>query len=95
MQQTQLKQPQETWIKVLSKGVITIPKEFREQLGLEEGDVAKAKVIGNALVIQSRKTADYSNYRLFTKEQIDKFVEEDQLPEPQASEVEKRLSDLQ
>ena len=94
MQQTQLNQPQETWIKVLSKGVITIPKEFREQLGLEEGDVAKAKVVGNALVIQSRKTADYSDYRLFTKEQIDKFVEEDQLPEPLATEVENRLSDL-
>ncbi|MGH7203454.1 MAG: AbrB/MazE/SpoVT family DNA-binding domain-containing protein [Candidatus Levyibacteriota bacterium] len=84
--------PQETWIKVLSKGVITIPKEFREQLGLEEGDVAKAKVVGNALVIQSRKVSEYSDYRLFTKEQIDAWVKEDVLPEPLANQTEKYWS---
>jgi bifunctional DNA-binding transcriptional regulator/antitoxin component of YhaV-PrlF toxin-antitoxin module len=50
-------QPQETWIKVLSKGVITIPKEFRDQLGLEEGDVAKAKIeeyLQNNILSESR-----------------------------------------
>jgi AbrB family looped-hinge helix DNA binding protein len=57
MQTQNQMQPQETWIKVLSKGVITIPKEFRERLGLEEGDVAKAKVVGDKLIIQSRKGA--------------------------------------
>ncbi len=79
--------PQETWIKVLSKGVITIPKEFREQLGLEEGDVAKAKVVGDTLIIQSRKVAQYKDYRLFTKEQINRMVKEDQLPEPLATQT--------
>lgn len=92
MQQIQTK-PQETWIKVLSKGVITIPKEFREQLGLEEGDVAKAKVVGDKLVIQSRKVFEYKNYRTFTKEQIDEWVKEDQLPEPLASQTKNYWSD--
>ena len=91
--QTQAK-PQETWIKVLSKGVITIPKEFREQLDIKEGDVAKARVEGDKLIIQSRKITPYEDYRRFTKAQIDKWVKEDQLPEPLASEVEKRWSDL-
>jgi AbrB family looped-hinge helix DNA binding protein len=91
--QTQIK-PQETWIKVLSKGVITIPKEFREQLGLEEGDVAKAKIEGNKLVIQSRKVAQYAEYRTYSKEELDQFAKEDQLPEPLASKVEKSLSNL-
>jgi len=83
-------QPQETWIKVLSKGVITIPKEFRDQLGLEEGDVAKAKIKGDNLVIQSRKVAQHTEYRTFSKSQIDEFVKEDQLPQPLATEVQKR-----
>lgn len=91
--QTQLK-PQETWIKVLSKGIITIPKEFRRQLGLEEGDVARVKVVGNTLVIQSRKVAEYEEYRLFGKKEIDRWVAEDQLPEPLATETKKRWSDL-
>ena len=83
-------QPQETWIKVLSKGVITIPKEFREQLGLEEGDVTKAKIEGDNLVIQSRKIAQYAEYRTFSKAQIDEFIKEDQLPQPLATEMQKR-----
>ncbi len=91
--QTQTK-PQETWIKVLSKGVITIPKEFREQLDIKEGDVAKARIDGDKLIIQSRKASHYKDYRVYTKKQIDEWVKEDQLPEPLASEVEKRWSDL-
>lgn len=92
--QLQQTKSQETWVKVLSKGVITIPKEFREQLGLAEGDVAKIKVVGDKLVIQSRENAAYDNYRVFSKEQIDQWVKEDQLPEPLASEVEKHLTEL-
>lgn len=91
--QTQVKQP-EAWIKVLSKGVITIPKDMRQQLGIEEGDVAKAKVVGDKLVIESRKTAQNEELRIYTKEQIDEFVKEDQLPEPLAKKVAKRWSDI-
>jgi len=91
--QTQM-QSQETWIKVLSKGVITIPKEFREQLGIEEGDVAKAKVVGDKLIIQSRKVAQYEAYRLYSKEALEKMTQEDQLPEPLATEAQNRWSDI-
>lgn len=93
MQTQQQNKPQGTWIKVLSKGVITIPKEFRKQLGLEEGDVAKAKVEGDKLIIQSRKVAHYAEYRKFTKKQIDEFVKEDQLPEPLATQTKNYWSD--
>ena len=85
-------QPQETWVKVLSKGVITIPKEMRLQLGLEEGDVAKAKIVGDSLVIQSRKVAEYEEYRVFSKKQLEEWVKEDQLPEPLASQTAKYWS---
>ena len=91
--QVQIK-PHETWIKILSKRVITIPKEFREKLGLEEGDIAKAKIEGDKLVIQSRKVAQYAEYRTYSKEELDQFEKEDQLPEPLASKVEKSLSNL-
>lgn len=93
MQTLQPTKPQDTWVKVLSKGVITIPKEFRKQLGLEEGDVAKAKVEGDKLIIQSRKSATNEDYRIFTKKQIDTWVREDQLPEPLASQTEKYWSE--
>lgn len=85
---------QEAWIKVLSKGIITIPKNFREELGLNEGDVAKARIDGDRLIIESRKTAAYKEYRTFSKEQIEQWAKEDQLPEPLASQTEKYWSDL-
>ncbi len=84
-------QPQEAWIKVLAKGVITIPKGFREKLGLKEGEVAKARVVGNQLIIESREAADY---RLYSKEEIKNMVKEDQLSEPEASDSKKYWSDL-
>jgi len=69
---------------------MTIPKEFRDQLGLEESDVAKVKIEGDNLVIQSRKVAQYAEYRKFSKAQIDEFIKEDQLSQPLATEVQKR-----
>lgn len=87
-------QPQETWIKILSKGIITIPKEMRLQLGIEEGDVAKAKVVEDKLIIESRKTAQYKELRVYSKKQLDTFVKEDQLPKPLANKVANRWSDL-
>lgn len=55
---------QEEWVKILSKGLITIPKSFRDELGLKEGEIAKVKKIGKRLVIEPReipkKQADLS-----------------------------------
>lgn len=87
-------QPQEAWIKILTKGVITIPKEFRKQLHLDEGDVAKVKIVGDKLILQSRKATEYKNYRLYTKKQIAAMVKEDQLPEPLATQTAKYWSDI-
>lgn len=93
MQIQQQGKPQETLIKVLSKGLIAIPKSFRDKLGLKEGDVAKAKVIDDKLIIQSRKVAQYADYRVFTKKQIDEWVKEDKLPEPLATQTKNYWSD--
>ena len=30
---------QEEWVNVLSKGLITIPKKMRDEVGIKEGDV--------------------------------------------------------
>lgn len=38
-------------IKVLQKGKITIPADFRERLGISEGDYLKLEIVGNRLVL--------------------------------------------
>ncbi|SRR6266496_5131460 len=65
--QTQTPQePQETWVRVLKKGIVTLPKAMREKAGIKEGDVAKATLIGNMIVIEPRAVV-YEG-RVFTKE---------------------------
>ena len=91
MQIQQQNRPQEMWIKVLAKGVITIPKKYREKLRLKEGEVARARIVGSKLIIESREAADY---RLYSKEEIEQMVKEDQLAEPLASRTKKYWSDL-
>lgn len=43
---------------------------------------------------KEKEVTDEKNYRVFSKEQIDEWVKEDQLPEPLASKVAKRWSDI-
>ena len=38
-------------VKILQHGQITIPKKFREILGLKKGDLAEAKLDGDRIVI--------------------------------------------
>lgn len=67
----------EEWVKVLAKGMITIPKPFREELGIKEGEVARIKKIGSRLVIEPRELVDYEVY---SKQEFKNMLKEDRLP---------------
>ncbi len=74
--QTQL--VQEEWLKVLSKGMITIPKNWREELGIEEGKMVQAKKVANQVIIEPMiKPAPY---RIYTKVELRQFLKDDRLP---------------
>lgn len=67
---------QEEWVRILGKGMITIPKSWRDELGLIEGEVVKAKKVGNKVIIESGEPAPY---RIFSDVEIKKWLKEDQL----------------
>ena len=69
------------WIKVLGKGMVTLPKKWRDEMGLQEGDVIKAKKEGDKIVLESSQ-AQNAPYRVFSSTEIDEFLKEDELPEP-------------
>ncbi|PIR63473.1 MAG: hypothetical protein COU64_04360 [Candidatus Pacebacteria bacterium CG10_big_fil_rev_8_21_14_0_10_40_26] len=48
----QVQPAQEEWIKILSNGLITIPKAWREQTGIREKDVLKAKLVDNKIILE-------------------------------------------
>lgn len=91
MQFPQRSASEEIWIKILPKGLITIPKKIRKRLGIQEGDVAKARISGNEIIIKPRKS---SNFRLFTDEEIKEWVARDKLPAKLAKKAKALWADI-
>ncbi len=81
------------WLKVLGKGMVTIPKQWRDELGIEEGAVVKARKQGNKVVIETQGTTTVP-YRIYSDAEINKFLKEDQLPGQLAKKVKKQLAHL-
>lgn len=81
------------WLRVLGKGMVTLPKKWREDLGIAEGDIVKAKKEGNKVVIETQQ-ASLAPYRVYSNEEIEEFLKEDPLPEPLNQKVRKNLSSL-
>ncbi|OGK21651.1 hypothetical protein A3C23_02645 [Candidatus Roizmanbacteria bacterium RIFCSPHIGHO2_02_FULL_37_13b] len=84
-------QTQTEWVKILSKGMVTIPKSFRDALGIKEGEVARIKKVGKRLIIEARDTVDYEVY---DDKEFKKILEEDKLPKNKAIEAQSIWSDL-
>ncbi|MEK9179432.1 MAG: AbrB/MazE/SpoVT family DNA-binding domain-containing protein [Patescibacteria group bacterium] len=91
MQQPQTLVQSDTWIKILPKVLITIPKKMRLKLGIKDGDVAQVKISGNSIVIKPRESAEY---RLFTDKEIKEWAEEDKLPLELASKAKTMWEDI-
>lgn len=81
----------ESWIKILPKGLITIPKKMRLKLGIKDGDVAQVKISGNAIIIEPREAVEY---RLFTDKEIKEWEKEDKLPTELASKAKAMWQDI-
>ncbi len=75
--QTTTQSPNEAWIKILGNGLITIPKSFRNELGIREGEIARIKKVGKRLVIESKDVADYEVY---DDKEFEQMLKEDVLP---------------
>lgn len=82
----------EEWIRVLTKGMITIPKVFRDELGMKEGEIAKIRKVGKRLVIEPREIADYEVY---SDKELAEMLAEDKLPGKLAKNAEQIWSDLE
>lgn len=77
MQTSNINQHQEAWVRILNKGMITIPKSFRDILGIKEGEVAKMKKVGKKLIIEPREVTDYEVY---SNQELQEMIKDDKLP---------------
>lgn len=67
----------EEWLRVLGKGMITIPKSWREEYGLKEGNIVKAKKTSKGIIIEPQEKK--VPYRIYSKQELNRFIKEDQL----------------
>ena len=82
--------PQEEWIRVLGKGMITIPKNWRDELNIEEGEMIKAKKLGDKLIIE--KTQKATLYRIFSNKEIKQWLKEDNLDLDLSTKIDKKFN---
>lgn len=79
---------EEEWVRILGKGMVTIPKSWRDELGLEEGEVVRAKKVGNKVIFEAQIPAPY---RIFSDEEIKGWLKEDQLFPQLSSKINEKI----
>lgn len=92
MKQITTNTSQEEYLRILGKGMVTIPKAWRDELGLKEGEMVKAQKIGNRMIIESE--AEAVPYRIFSNEEIEEWLKEDRLPQTLAQKIDNKLQSL-
>jgi AbrB family looped-hinge helix DNA binding protein len=76
-------------VKILPKGLVTIPKKLRQDIGLEENSLARIKKEGNRLILEPVNIISYP-LRDYSVAEINKFIKEDRLS-PQLARKAKKL----
>lgn len=82
------------WLKILGKGMVTLPKKWRDEMGIETGDVVKAQKEGDRVIIEAPKPIKKVPYRVYSDAEIDSFLKEDEIPSDLLHKVQKDLSSL-
>lgn len=79
----------EEWLRILDKGMVTIPKSWREELGLSKGEIVKAQKVGNRVIIESQQ--EQVPYRVYSSKEIVEFVKDDRLPQALKRKIAQKL----
>lgn len=87
---------QVVYTQLSKKGLVTIPKEIREQLDLDPRKQPLIKVYRDGLkvVIEAVKLVDISEIREYSNAQIDQFITADRLTPSQRRNAKKYLKNL-
>jgi AbrB family looped-hinge helix DNA binding protein len=79
-------------VKPYAKGQITIPAEFRKQLGIDEGTLLRLKLIGSKIEITPVRIVEEGRFlREYRNTEIEAFLEEDKISASTAAKVRELL----
>lgn len=74
-----------------SRGQITLPAEFRQRLGLAEGDLLQISLVGDRIEIRP-VIPPAQKLREYTEAEIEQFLEEDRIDQDTAAAVRRLLA---
>ena len=89
MKAAQVNTSSEEWLRILDKGMLTIPKSWREELGFSKGEIVKAQKVGNRVIIESQQ--EQVPYRVYSAQEISGFVKNDRLPQALKKKIAQKL----
>ncbi len=65
----------EEWLRILTKGMITIPKSWREEFGLKEGNIIKVRKTAKGILIEP--PVKKAPYRIYSQKELKQFLKDD------------------
>lgn len=74
MPNTNLKTNEE-WLKILGKGMVTIPKKWRTELNISIGSLVRARKDGDSLIIEPADKP--APYRIYSQSELETFIADD------------------
>lgn len=67
-------------VKTQTKGMVTIPREFRQKLGIDENSLLEAKLVDNGVMfVKITYSSQNPQPELYSDAQISQFLKEDKL----------------
>ncbi len=81
---------QEKIVRTQEKGLVTIPAEFREKLGIQKDSLLQAKLTQGGILFVKLQVENEDNF--FTKEEIGKWMDEDKMNAVTIKKLNKLLS---
>lgn len=80
----------EKMVRIQTKGMITIPVEFRNKLNITENSIMKAEIKDQKIVL-SKVTSDTDMFEMYNDQQITQWLKADQLDAKTAKSLKKLL----
>ena len=80
----------QTLVRVQSKGLITLPKKIRDEVGFQENSHLKITTENGRVILEPAKTFS-SPIRVYTDEEIAQFLEDDKLDPDLAKKFDKKF----
>ncbi|MCJ7739915.1 AbrB/MazE/SpoVT family DNA-binding domain-containing protein [Candidatus Microgenomates bacterium] len=84
---------QEEWLRVLTKGMITIPKSWRDEFGFKEGEMIKARKLADKIIIDP--VSGPVPYRIYSSTELQQFINDDKLPESLRKKIDRKFKKKQ